>query len=425
MQQKQESTASVDVSSRLPAKKRKESRDLPEVTDSRTFCLPTKKRVWALNPDWMTGNPLSSLDLNVEYKEGAEDEKRRTAPAKIPKEGPVGDGDDKENRVPCLSIGDRNLEDISIGKDSGSDLGTEIGSVEGKDELIDAEEEGDDSLSIGEGDLEEIPIAKESGADLETEIRSVMEQDESIEPAEEGDDSLSIGEGDLEDIPTVKESGADLETEIRSVKGGDESIEAEEEEDDGILCAICQSTDGDPSDPIVFCDGCDLMVHATCYGNPLVNGIPEGDWFCAQCLASKSSPSTKKEKISCCLCPNLEGAMKPTDNNQWAHVLCALYVPEVFFKDPVGKEGIDFSKVPKRRWEEKCYICKRRSGCVLECSEPKCPLWFHVTCGLNQDLAIEYKEGKRGAVVAGFCESHTELWKKQQQTGKFKIVARD
>ncbi|KAJ8532294.1 hypothetical protein K7X08_012217 [Anisodus acutangulus] len=195
------------------------------------------------------------------------------------------------------------------------------------------------------------------------------------------------------------------------------------DDDDGIICVICNSTDGDPSDPIVLCDGCDLMVHTTCYGHPFTDGIPEGDWFCAQCLASKSGPKS----FTCCLCPETGGALKSTmDEGKWAHIVCGLFVPEVFFNDPEGREGIDFSKVPKRRWEKKCYICKSRNGCAIDCSEPKCPLSFHVTCGLKNELCIEYTEGRRnGGVVAGFCTSHTELWKKQQQTGKFKIVPRE
>ncbi|XP_009625501.1 uncharacterized protein LOC107775824 [Nicotiana tabacum] len=198
----------------------------------------------------------------------------------------------------------------------------------------------------------------------------------------------------------------------------------DDDNEDGIICAICESTDGDPTDPIVLCDGCDLMVHTTCYGHPFTKGIPEGDWFCAQCLASKTE---SPKPITCYLCPETSGALKPTVNEgKWAHVVCALFVPEVFFVDPEGREGIDFSKVPKRRWEQKCYICKSRNGCAIDCSEPKCPLSFHVTCGLKNELCIEYTEGKnKGAVVAGFCRSHTELWKKQQQTGKFKIVPRD
>ncbi|XP_050370331.1 uncharacterized protein LOC126788386 [Argentina anserina] len=201
--------------------------------------------------------------------------------------------------------------------------------------------------------------------------------------------------------------------------GGDAECEVE----DGVCCDVCKSTDGEPSDPIVFCDGCDLMVHATCYGNPLVKGIPEGDWFCLQCSGSPEG-LRGVESFGCCLCPGKGGAMKPTGDGKWAHIVCALYVPEVFFKDPEGREGIDCSKVPKRRWKERCYVCKSASGCAIQCSEIKCPLAFHVTCGLNEDLCIEYREGRKGDIVAGFCGTHTDLWEKQQETGKFKIVAR-
>lgn len=199
------------------------------------------------------------------------------------------------------------------------------------------------------------------------------------------------------------------------VENTQERKESESEDDDGIVCAICQSTDGDPSDPIVLCDGCDIMVHASCYGNPLVKGIPEGDWFCAQCLVSRSSPSHEKKTFSCCLCPNNGGAMKPTSHRdgRWAHVVCAVFVPEVFFRDPEGRDGIDCSKIPKKRWRGKCYVCKKSSGCAIDCSEPKCPLAFHVTCGLKEDLCIEYREGrKKSAIVAGFCKSHSDLWMK-------------
>ncbi|CAN4103002.1 unnamed protein product [Withania somnifera] len=198
------------------------------------------------------------------------------------------------------------------------------------------------------------------------------------------------------------------------------------DDDDGIICAICNSTDGDPLDPIVLCDGCDLMVHTTCYGHPLTKGVPEGDWFCSQCLASKVSDSKTSTLFTCCLCPETRGAMKSTvSEGKWAHIVCSLFVPEVFFVDSEGREGIDYSKVPKRRWETKCYICKSNNGCAIDCSEPKCRLSFHVTCGLKDELCIEYTEGTKNGVVAGFCSTHTELWKKQQKTGKFKIVSRE
>ncbi|KAI3949836.1 hypothetical protein MKW92_024493 [Papaver armeniacum] len=213
----------------------------------------------------------------------------------------------------------------------------------------------------------------------------------------------------------------------------EEEIEREEdldveEEDDGIVCDVCKSTDGDPSDPIVLCDGCDLMVHSTCYGNPLIEGIPEGDWFCCTCQASIDNEKKEKSNLDCCLCPIKGGALKPTTDNRWAHITCALLVPEVFFRDPEGRQDIDCSRVPGKRFKEVCYVCKSKNGCVIQCSEPNCDLAFHVTCGLKQELSIEFKEGRnsrKGGIVAGFCKSHTELWEKQQQTGKYKIVARD
>ncbi|CAI9088887.1 OLC1v1023338C1 [Oldenlandia corymbosa var. corymbosa] len=238
---------------------------------------------------------------------------------------------------------------------------------------------------------------------------------------------------DLADGEIVRE-GAKIEGKERNVvaeilREESENDEANEEEDDGILCAICESTDGDPSDPIVFCDGCELMVHTSCYGHPFTKGVPDGDWFCAQCLGSKKFSKNGKTKgvVTCCLCPVIGGALKPTtEDGKWAHVVCALFVPEVFFQDPEGREGIDLTQVPQRRWKHKCYICRSRNGCVIDCSEPKCPLAFHVTCGLDKDLCIEYTEGRnKSDIVAGFCRTHTDLWKKQQRTGKFKIVARD
>ncbi|MCL7039605.1 hypothetical protein MKW94_025135 [Papaver nudicaule] len=226
----------------------------------------------------------------------------------------------------------------------------------------------------------------------------------------------------------LPESKSDEESEEQEINGEENLEEEAEEEDDGIVCDVCKSTDGDPSDPIVLCDGCDLMVHSTCYGNPLIQSIPEGDWFCCTCQASKGRSKHEDANLDCCLCPVKGGALKPTTDNRWAHITCALLVPEVFFRDPEGREDIDCSRVPSKRFREVCYVCRSKNGCVIECSEPNCRLAFHVTCGLKQELSIEFKEGRnsrKGGIVAGFCKSHTELWEKQQQTGKYKIVARD
>ena len=95
------------------------------------------------------------------------------------------------------------------------------------------------------------------------------------------------------------------------------------EDDDEGACDVCRSADAKPSDPIVYCDGCDIPVHADCYGNPLSHGIPEGDWFCDQCQ------SKRPDSRSCSLCPRSGGVMKMTTDGNWAHLSCAVFVPEV------------------------------------------------------------------------------------------------
>jgi hypothetical protein len=120
------------------------------------------------------------------------------------------------------------------------------------------------------------------------------------------------------------------EEDVPPMKATEQQQEEEEEEEDGVLCDVCRSTDAEPSDPIVFCDGCDVGVHASCYGNPLRLSVPEGDWFCAQCLSH--DPRSK----TCCLCPSSDGAMKQTTDGSWAHISCAVFVPEVgTFMPPV------------------------------------------------------------------------------------------
>ncbi|KAF8110473.1 hypothetical protein N665_0083s0037 [Sinapis alba] len=259
-----------------------------------------------------------------------------------------------------------------------------------------------------------------SSFDLNVEYKPCVVDEDGIEKKKKNP-TLLVESSPQEDDNDNNKENIDPLRETEALDFSD-SICGGEVEEDGIMCAVCQSTDGDPSNPIVFCDGCDLTVHASCYGNPLVKAIPEGDWFCRQCTASTS---TSSKPFSCCLCTTKGGAIKPTKDGRWAHITCSLFVPEVYFEDPEGREGVCCSEIPSKRWKDRCYLCKIRRGCVIECSEMKCQLGFHVTCGLKEDLCIEYREGKKSSgIVVGFCCEHTKLWERQQESGKYKIVAR-
>lgn len=70
---------------------------------------------------------------------------------------------------------------------------------------------------------------------------------------------------------------------------------------------------------MVFCDSCNICVHQACYG---ITAIPSGQWLCRTCAVG--------QRPECVLCPNKGGAMKCTrSGHKWAHVSCALWIPEV------------------------------------------------------------------------------------------------
>ncbi|EEY22648.1 peregrin [Verticillium alfalfae VaMs.102] len=170
-------------------------------------------------------------------------------------------------------------------------------------------------------------------------------------------------------------------------------------------CAICDDGDCENTNAIVFCDGCDLAVHQECYGVPF---IPEGQWLCRKCqLIGRGIPT-------CIFCPTTDGAFKQTNSSKWAHLLCAMWIPEVSLGNHTFMEPVmDVDKVPKTRWKLTCYICDQKMGACIQCSNKSCYQAFHVTCARRSRLFLRMKNSQgalavldNSMILKAYCDKH-------------------
>ncbi|KAM0016091.1 putative [histone H3]-lysine(4) N-trimethyltransferase [Helianthus debilis subsp. tardiflorus] len=158
-------------------------------------------------------------------------------------------------------------------------------------------------------------------------------------------------------------------------------------------CNVCHMDEEYSNNLFLQCDKCRMMVHARCYGElEPVDGVL---WLCNLCR-----PGAPELSPPCCLCPVIGGAMKPTTDGRWAHLACAMWIPETCLSDIKKMEPIDgLNRVSKDRWKLLCSICGVPYGACIQCSNNACYVAYHPLCARAAGFCAELADADRLQLV--------------------------
>ncbi|AEO66043.1 uncharacterized protein THITE_2113820 [Thermothielavioides terrestris NRRL 8126] len=237
-------------------------------------------------------------------------------------------------------------------------------------------------------------------------------------------------------------------------------------------CAICGKLEP-LGDQHLSCKECRLAVHRSCYG--VVDNRAPGKWACDMCTNDKNPQLSIHYK--CVLCPveytahdfveppkistshkkktekererermerenaqraadyyrkkqeemnrplNPREPLKRTAGNNWVHVTCAVWTPEVKFGNAKAlspSEGIPL--IPRARYAEVCKVCKTDGGACVHCHQCHAPV--HVECARQAGYVLGFDitpvkssrrdqfrivtiNGESGTMTAGvWCKDH-------------------
>ena len=219
------------------------------------------------------------------------------------------------------------------------------------------------------------------------------------------------------------------------------SGEDELDADEYVVCAVCFDSSSPEDNPVLYCDRCNLTVHKICYG---LQSVPDGDFFCQHCEhlrdkmkqakrnrqsstaacasaapsalvatpAASSSPASTPDTSSypCVLCTHRGGALKPTSDGRWAHILCAMLVPRARLKDVRHMEpvaGVEDAFAAQRQHGRVCCVCRIDYGCCAGCSHKHCTTVFHAYCGWLAGFYYQADVNGIDIRFSIFCAQHT------------------
>lgn len=164
-------------------------------------------------------------------------------------------------------------------------------------------------------------------------------------------------------------------------------------------CDVCGKNTNNDSKRMIICQGCGISVHEDCYG---VVESPGKRWLCKKCIFYF-------EDGECAFCNRKDGILKKTDNNKWAHVICALLHPDLSFcntniRDPI--ETVDLVPI-----EGNCKICNEKSSYLINCAYEGCTQFYHPSC-----CSELYYSDLNNSVT--YCNDHNPLHKNRKLLSK-------
>ncbi|KAF8202404.1 PHD-zinc-finger like domain-containing protein [Pholiota molesta] len=159
-------------------------------------------------------------------------------------------------------------------------------------------------------------------------------------------------------------------------------------------CLGCLKTG--PPGKVLKCKQCGFRVHAGTIGVHVDPSAVDA-WVCELC----ENEETLEASINpdCLLCPRASNedkrrkpwpphdsflrACKPTESQGWAHILCAVFTPELTFTDASRLRLVEgLNTVARHKWQTKCCLCGEQEGAVIRCSD--CSKEFHASCAWKQ-----------------------------------------
>ncbi|KAG1696562.1 hypothetical protein DVH05_018255 [Phytophthora capsici] len=243
-------------------------------------------------------------------------------------------------------------------------------------------------------------------------------------------------------------SGDQVEKDEKKPAESDEgSTENEDDAIDDGTCVVCFDGQSPETNPIIFCDRCELAVHQRCYG---MATVPSNEFICDRCRVTREGLDPAKD-VFCQLCSLGDGAFKRTVDGKWVHVVCALWCPKVWignlfelseinlvgttnqvrFLNSVDEISARIAQAtggqqvslkssenlgdPAIKLGSLCVHCRVACGRTIQCCHPGCSTSFHPLCGWFDGLPMTislrdnrymYAGGGAGLNFQMLCSSH-------------------